>query len=164
MSRNAQQKPNIFSTDYMPVMALISRDWEIIVLFSMYRHAQSCAFISVIELPRIPTYCPKKAITFYKLLFAIFSRFSLLFWHKNHVLCILNYLDLYPLSLQPQSDQAESRRETLQSINISLIFLTAVIPSINFIWISIKIKGSQIPGNRHRKHINQHTDQTCSGL
>ena len=79
MSRNAQQKPNIFSTDYMPVMALISRDWEIIVLFSMYRYAQSCAFISVIELPRIPTDCPKKAITFYKLLFAIFSRFSLLF-------------------------------------------------------------------------------------
>ena len=59
MSRNAQQKPNIFSTDYMPVMALISRDWEIIVLFSMYRYAQSCAFISVIELPRIPAYYPK---------------------------------------------------------------------------------------------------------
>ena len=63
MSRNAQQKPNIFSIDYMPVMALISslisRDWEIIVLFSMYRYTQSCAFISVIELPRIPAYCPK---------------------------------------------------------------------------------------------------------
>ena len=54
-----QQKQNIFSIDYMPVMALISRDWEIIVLFSMYRYAQSCAFISVIELPRIPAYCPK---------------------------------------------------------------------------------------------------------
>ena len=86
MSRNAQQKPNIFSTDYMPVMALISRDWEIIVLFSMYRYAQFYAFISVIELPRIPAYRPKihsltpsrKVITFYKLLFAIFSRFSLL--------------------------------------------------------------------------------------
>lgn len=44
------------------------------------------AFISEIELPRIPTYRPKihsltpsrKVITFYKLLFAIFSRFSLL--------------------------------------------------------------------------------------
>ena len=99
---------------------------EIIILFSMCRHAHSCTFISVIELPRIPTYYPKKAITFYKLLFAIFSRFSLLFWHKNHVLCILNYLDLYPLSLQPQSDQAESRRETLQSINISLRLLSLV--------------------------------------
>lgn len=64
MSRNAQQKPNIFSIDYMPVMALISslisRDWEIIVLFSMYRYTQSCAFISVIELPRIPAFYPKK--------------------------------------------------------------------------------------------------------
>ena len=34
---------------------------EIIILFSMCRYAQSCAFISVIELPRIPTYCPKNA-------------------------------------------------------------------------------------------------------
>ena len=25
----------------------------------MCRYAQSCAFISVIELPRIPAYCPK---------------------------------------------------------------------------------------------------------
>ena len=32
---------------------------EIIILFSMCRYAQSCAFISVIELPRIPAYCPK---------------------------------------------------------------------------------------------------------
>ena len=32
---------------------------EIIILFSMCRHAHSCAFISVIELPRIPAYCPK---------------------------------------------------------------------------------------------------------
>ena len=32
---------------------------EIILLFSMCRHAHSCAFISVIELPRIPAYCPK---------------------------------------------------------------------------------------------------------
>ena len=126
MSGNVQQTPNIFSIVCMPVTALIS-GWERNhYIFSMCRYAQSCAFISVIELPRIPTYCPKKAITFYKLLFAIFSRFSLLFWHKNHVLCILNYLDLYPLSLQPQSDQAESRRETLQSINISLRLLSLV--------------------------------------
>ena len=62
------------------------KSWEIIILFSMCRYAQSCAFISVIELPRIPAYRPKihsltpsrKVITFYKLLFAIFSRFSLL--------------------------------------------------------------------------------------
>ena len=33
---------------------------EIIILFSMCRHAHSCTFISVIELPRIPAYCPKK--------------------------------------------------------------------------------------------------------
>ena len=32
---------------------------EIIILFSMCRHAHSCAFISVIELPRIPAYRPK---------------------------------------------------------------------------------------------------------
>ena len=35
---------------------------EIIILFSMCRHAHSCAFISVIELPRIPAYCPKTVI------------------------------------------------------------------------------------------------------
>ena len=59
------------------------RDYYII---SMCRYAQFYAFISVIELPRIPAYRPKihsltpsrKVITFYKLLFAIFSRFSLL--------------------------------------------------------------------------------------
>ena len=32
---------------------------EIIILFSVCRYAQFCAFISVIELPRIPAYCPK---------------------------------------------------------------------------------------------------------
>ena len=36
------------------------KSWEIIILFSMCRYAQSCAFISVIELPRIPAYCPKQ--------------------------------------------------------------------------------------------------------
>ena len=59
------------------------RDYYII---SMCRYAQFYTFISVIELPRIPAYRPKihsltpsrKVITFYKLLFAIFSRFSLL--------------------------------------------------------------------------------------
>ena len=35
---------------------------EIIILFSMCRHAHSCAFISVIELPRIPAYCPKLTV------------------------------------------------------------------------------------------------------
>ena len=28
-------------------------------IFALCRYAQSCAFISVIELPRIPAYCPK---------------------------------------------------------------------------------------------------------
>ena len=52
--------PNIFSIVCMPVTALISgweRDYYI---FSMCRYAQSCAFISVIELPRIPAYYPKE--------------------------------------------------------------------------------------------------------
>ena len=35
------------------------RGREIIILFLRCRHAQSCAFISVIELPRIPAYYPK---------------------------------------------------------------------------------------------------------
>ena len=59
MSRNAQQKANIFSIDYISVTTSISRGKAIIILFSMCRYAQSCAFISVIELPRIPYYCPK---------------------------------------------------------------------------------------------------------
>ena len=59
MSRNAQQKANIFSVDYISVTTSISRGKAIIILFSMCRYAQSCAFISVIELPRIPAYCPK---------------------------------------------------------------------------------------------------------
>ena len=32
---------------------------RIIILFALCRYAHSCAFISVIELPRIPAYCPK---------------------------------------------------------------------------------------------------------
>ena len=35
---------------------------RIIILFALCRYAHSCAFISVIELPRIPAYCPKKLI------------------------------------------------------------------------------------------------------
>ena len=51
--------PNIFSIVCMPVTALIS-GWERnYYIFSMCRYAQSCAFISVIELPRIPAYYPK---------------------------------------------------------------------------------------------------------
>ena len=42
----------------MPVTALISKIKNII-LFVLCRYAQSCAFISVIELPRIPAYHPK---------------------------------------------------------------------------------------------------------
>ena len=34
---------------------------RIIILFALCRYAHSCAFISVIELPRIPAYCPKDA-------------------------------------------------------------------------------------------------------
>ena len=33
---------------------------RIIILFALCRYAHACAFISVIELPRIPAYCPKK--------------------------------------------------------------------------------------------------------
>ena len=40
---------------------------EIIILFSVCRYAQSCAFISVIELPRIPAYCPKISMLFVNL-------------------------------------------------------------------------------------------------
>ena len=59
MSGNVQQTPNIFSIVCMPVTALIS-GWERnYYIFSMCRYAQSCAFISVIELPRIPAYYPK---------------------------------------------------------------------------------------------------------
>ena len=30
------------------------------MLFALCKYSHSCAFISVIELPRIPAYCPKK--------------------------------------------------------------------------------------------------------
>ena len=38
---------------------LLISSMRIIVLFALCRYAHSCAFISVIELPRIPAYCPK---------------------------------------------------------------------------------------------------------
>ena len=53
------EKSNIFSIGYMPVTALISWKYRDYYIFSLCRYAQSCAFISVIELPRIPAYCPK---------------------------------------------------------------------------------------------------------
>ena len=60
MSGNVQQNPkHIFDCLYVGYGIHI-KSWEIIILFSMCRYAQSCAFISVIELPRIPAYCPKK--------------------------------------------------------------------------------------------------------
>ena len=54
--------PNIFSIVCMPVTALISGWGRNYYIFSMCRYAQSCAFISVIELPRIPAYYPKLKI------------------------------------------------------------------------------------------------------
>ena len=60
MSGNVQQTPNIFSNVCMPVTALIS-GWERnYYIFSMCRYAQFYAFISVIELPRMPAFYPKK--------------------------------------------------------------------------------------------------------
>ena len=60
MSRNIQQIfEHIFDRLYVGYSIHI-KSREIIILFSMCRYAQSCAFISVIELPRIPAYCPKK--------------------------------------------------------------------------------------------------------
>ena len=38
---------------------LLISSMRIIVLFALCRYAHSFAFISVIELPRIPAYCPK---------------------------------------------------------------------------------------------------------
>ena len=38
---------------------LLISSMRIIVLFALCRYAHSCAFIPVIELPRIPAYCPK---------------------------------------------------------------------------------------------------------
>ena len=35
------------------------------MLFALCRYAHSCAFISVIELPRIPAYCPKRMYLFF---------------------------------------------------------------------------------------------------
>ena len=59
MSGNMQRKLEHIFDRLMPVTALISREYRDYYIFSMCRYAQSCAFISVIELPRIPAYCPK---------------------------------------------------------------------------------------------------------
>ena len=52
------------------------KSWEIIILFSMCRYAQSCAFISVIELPRIPAYYPKSSCIMLRNIFQIFLQFD----------------------------------------------------------------------------------------
>ena len=58
-SKNAQWKiEHIFGFLYADYGINI-KDRKIIIWFLRCRHAQSCAFISVIELPRIPAYCPK---------------------------------------------------------------------------------------------------------
>ena len=55
---------NVFSillyTDYGITINQYQR-MRIIILFTLCRYAHACAFISVIELPRIPAYCPKDA-------------------------------------------------------------------------------------------------------
>ncbi|SCG89819.1 Abortive infection bacteriophage resistance protein [uncultured Clostridium sp.] len=51
---------------------------RIIVLFALCRYAHSCAFISVIELPRIPAYCPKLEDISY---FALIDGYKNLFYN-----------------------------------------------------------------------------------
>ena len=70
--------PNIFSIVCMPVTALISGWGRNYYIFSMCRYAQSCAFISVIELPRIPAYYPKKFKSF--CILSISDSYRLLNW------------------------------------------------------------------------------------
>ena len=61
-SKNAQRRiEHIFVFLYADYGINI-KDRKIIIWFLRCRHAQSCAFISVIELPRIPAYCPKAGI------------------------------------------------------------------------------------------------------
>ena len=58
-SKNTQRKiEHIFDFLYADYGINI-KGRKIIIWFLRCRHAQSCAFISVIELPRIPAYCPK---------------------------------------------------------------------------------------------------------
>ena len=59
-SKNAQRKvEHIFDFLYADYGINI-KGRKIIICFLSCRHAQSCAFILVIELLRIPAYCPKK--------------------------------------------------------------------------------------------------------
>ena len=89
--------PNIFSMVCIPVTALISGWEKNYYIFSMCRYAQSCAFISVIELPRIPAYYPKSSCIMLRNIFQIFLQFN--FSHKSvksqhwiiDVQIILNY-------------------------------------------------------------------------
>ena len=61
--KNTQQlSKHIFDylyVDYGIKRKLLISSMRIIVLFALCIYAHSCAFISVIELPRIPAYCPK---------------------------------------------------------------------------------------------------------
>ena len=76
MGRNMQQMfEHIF--DYLYVgYGIHIKSWEIIILFSMCRYAQSCAFISVIELPRIPAYCPKVTASLNFFIYSLSTSFS----------------------------------------------------------------------------------------
>ena len=95
--------PNIFSIVCMPVTALIS-GWERnYYIFSMCRYAQSCAFISVIELPRIPAYYPKSANFIYMLLEFQFSKLSIpSSCHSNKKYLLPNALGQSRFGLKPK--------------------------------------------------------------
>ena len=77
MSRNVQQNSNIFS--FLSVGRSININIKgagrllYYQIISMCRYAQSCAFISVIELPRIPAYCPKNVSSVFGHYYYVFS-------------------------------------------------------------------------------------------
>ena len=50
---------NVFSFFIVCRLRHYYQRMRIIILFALCRYAHSCAFISVIKLPRIPAYCPK---------------------------------------------------------------------------------------------------------
>ena len=50
---------NVFSFLLYAGYGITIKGMRIIILFALCRYAHYCAFISVIELPRIPAYCPK---------------------------------------------------------------------------------------------------------
>ena len=50
---------NVFSFFIVCRLRHYYQRMRIIILFALCRYAHYCAFISVIELPRIPAYCPK---------------------------------------------------------------------------------------------------------